>query len=236
MLLDGQNLFEPQRSFAGSWNVPSAIDALDAESGGAAPVVVGVPNAGARRIWEYAPFRDRRFGGGGASRYLGFLLRTVVPEIEATLRVDRRPESRGLGGASLGGLFSLWAHRRAHHQFGRILAMSPTTLFAGEALHAFLSGAPFAPGRIWLDCGGEEGRRRKRKRPAKRPKPPRAPTAYVERVRRLRRVLETSGYVRGRNLHYREEPGGVHHESSWARRLPAALGWLYGDPPRPLTA
>ncbi len=136
--------------------------------------------------------------------------------------VDRRPQGHALGGASLGALVSLWGLFASGGAFGGVLAMSPTTLFAGEALRDFLAGAEHLPARIWLDCGFEEGRRRSRRR-----KRATSPTAYVRRVRRLRRALEKLGYRRGEELEYLEEPGGVHHESAWARRLPAALAWLH---------
>jgi predicted alpha/beta superfamily hydrolase len=220
---DGQNLFDPATSFAGSWRVPEAIDALDLETG-RAPVVVGVPNGGARRLWEYSPFRDPRWGGGGAARQLAFLVERVRPLALRSFAVDRRPEAHGLGGASLGALVSLWGLFASGGEFGSVLAMSPTTLLAGEALRDFLLRRAHLPARIYLDCGLEEGRRRNRRK-----RRPASPTAYVRRVRRLRRALEQLGYRRGDELEYLEEPDGIHHESAWARRLPGALRWLYRD-------
>ena len=42
----------------------------------------------------------------------------------------------------------------------------------------------------------------------------------------MRDLLERKGYRPGENLLYVEEEGGIHHESSWARRLPDALRFL----------
>lgn len=222
-LQDGQNLFDPATAIAGGWRVPETLARLAAV--GRRPVVVGIPS-GPRRFDEYSPFRDPDLGGGGAARYLRFLLERVRPLVERAFAVDRAPAARLLGGSSLGGHFALWGFFAARREFGGALVMSPTTRFAGESLLAFLEQSAFLPGWIWLDCGGEEGRRRLR-RPSGAA--PRAPTAYVRRVRRLRRALERLGWVEGETLRYREEPGGRHHEPAWARRLPAALAWLLAD-------
>ena len=221
VLHDGQNLFDPEWSFAGSWRVPAAIDALDRTTG-AAPVVIGVPNGGARRLREYTPFRDHRLGGGGARQHLRFLLDEVVPRAERAFRVERRPSGRGVGGSSLGASVSLWAAFEARGELGAVLAMSPTTRFAGEALRDYLRAVRRPPPlRVYLDCGLEEGRR-----PGAVADAP-TPTAYVRRVRRLRRALERLGLGEPATLRYVEEPGGRHEEAAWARRLPTALDWLY---------
>jgi len=225
VLLDGQNLFDDRAAFAGrSWRIAAALDAFEGEPGGA-PWVVGVANAGTRRIREYAPFRDRRFGGGGARLTLRFLLAEVVPRVARAVAVARRRDGEpalGVGGSSLGGSFALWALFASRGAFERVLAMSPTTRFAGEALRGYLRRQRHRAARLYLDCGLAEGRRRGlRFRPA-------APSAYVRRVRRLSRALEEIGYVRGRDLVHVEAPGGEHTEHDWGARFPGALAALYG--------
>ena len=58
---DGQNLFEPEKSFAGAWGAHEA--ALTAARLGYDAILVGVPNTGVYRIDEYSPWRDERLGG-----------------------------------------------------------------------------------------------------------------------------------------------------------------------------
>jgi enterochelin esterase-like enzyme len=224
LLHDGQNLFEEAKSYAGSWHVPRTIDRLDGEG---LPLVVAAPaNGGAKRIWEYAPFVDRKHGGGGAEHHLAFLMETVVPIVRSGFAVSSRREEQAIGGASLGGLASLWALFRAPGEFGRVLAMSPTTLLAGESLRAFVRRARPVEARIYLDCGLEEGRRKRR---WKWPLPHFRPTAYVRRVRRLRRALEAKGFREPESLRYLEAEGGTHSEAAWGRRLPDALRYLWGE-------
>ena len=42
--------------------------------------------------------------------------------------------------------------------------------------------------------------------------------------------LVTRGFVRGRDVVYRETPGGRHHPSTWARELPEFLRWAFPGP------
>ena len=49
---------------------------------------------------------------------------------------------------------------------------------------------------------------------------------YLLHVRRMDEMLRRKGYRPGESLRYVEEEGGIHHESAWARRLPAALRFL----------
>jgi hypothetical protein len=51
---DGQNLFDPALSYAGSWCVDLALN--KAARRGLEAIAVGVPNAGEERIAEYNPF------------------------------------------------------------------------------------------------------------------------------------------------------------------------------------
>ena len=58
-------------------------------------------------------------------------------------------------------------------------------------------------------------RRRRSARPAKSPSGA------------MRRLLEGRGWRRNEDLGFVEEPGAAHDETSWARRLPEALRFLY---------
>jgi predicted alpha/beta superfamily hydrolase len=230
MLLDGQNLFDDAASFAGSWRAAEAVDRIAADA--LAPIVVGIPNSGARRLVEYTPFRDPRHGGGGARRTLALLAETVRPLIERSFSVDRANGSWALGGASLGGHFALWSFFAAPALAGAAIAMSPTTLWGGQSLLAFVERARERGGRIHLDCGTEEGRRRGRRASARS-----SPTAYVRRVRRLRRALGRKGFAAGESLAYVEQDGATHDERAWGSRLEGALRFVLapdGPPARVL--
>ncbi|MBP9143721.1 MAG: alpha/beta hydrolase [Thermoanaerobaculia bacterium] len=219
-LQDGQNLFDPATAFAATWRAERALDRL---AGRGRPVIaVGVPNSGLRRIHEYAPFLDRRYGGGGGGDYLEWLAGTVQPLIEKQFRVARGRETTAIAGASMGGLISLYAFGRLPERFGLVGGMSPSLFFGDEALTRWLGERPLAGGRVYLDIGTLEGRRNRRRRT-----PPKSPSGAMRRLRRLRLAFEKAGYRRGEDLEWIEEPGGRHDEAAWARRLPGMLDFLF---------
>lgn len=224
VLQDGQNLFDDATSFAGAWRVERAIDELAAA--GHPVIAVGVPNAEKHRIHEYAPVRDRRYGGGGGEAYNGYLVDSVLPAVGKGFRVRHDREAVGVAGASMGGLISLHAFFAWPERFGRVGAMSPSLFFGREALTRWIGRRPFPGGRVYLDIGTLEGRRFRRRKSL-----PRFPSGAMRRLRKLRKRLEKLGYRRGADLEWIEESGGRHDEAAWARRLPGMLRFLFASEP-----
>ena len=205
-LQDGQNLFDPAASFAGSWRVDWAMDWASAR--GVEGIVVGIPNRGVERIDEYNPFVDRERGPGGGERYLDFLAGTVKPLVDRRYPTVPGRENTGVAGSSMGGLISLYAFLRRPDVFGVAGVLSPSLWFADRAIFSVLEAAPPVPGRIYLDIGRREG------------------ADTLADARRLRDALEARGYQRGRSLRYVEDRSGVHQEAAWGRRFRAALPFL----------
>jgi predicted alpha/beta superfamily hydrolase len=219
---DGQNLFDAGTSFAGEWRVDESLEALADE--GIEAIVVGIPNAGERRLAEYSPWPDPRYDGGRAADYVRFVVDTVKPLVDASFRTSTERHLTGAVGSSMGGLVSLYAFFERADVFGLVGALSPSVGFARSALIDYLEGVSLVPGRIYIDVGTHEGAPRSRDplhlRPRSRP--------YVSLVRRTRDILVRKGYTAGRDLLYVEEEGGMHNEDAWARRLPNALRFLLG--------
>ena len=163
---DGQNLADPHRAFAGTWDLPRAID--DLARRGLEAIVVGVPNSGAERLREYSPFADARHGGGGGDAYLAFVERTLKPLIDRRVRTRPEREATGIFGSSMGGLISLYSFFRAPETFGFVGAMSPSLWFGGRAIIDYIERDGRPPGRIYVDAGTEEGaEHRARRQPAR---------------------------------------------------------------------
>lgn len=224
-LQDGQNLFGPPELSGSSWNAGIALQQL--EDQGIAIIAVGVPHAEGDRIREYSPIPDSRHGGGGGELYLGFLVETVVPRIDAAFRTLPDPMHRAVLGSSLGGLISLWCALRHPEVFGSVGALSPSLGFADGAIFEELAKARRLPRRVYLDVGTEEipdaswlDRLFRR----------RSSWHYARRVRRLRRRLVEAGLRPGVDLLHVEEPGAGHSEVAWGRRLPLALRFLFSEP------
>jgi predicted alpha/beta superfamily hydrolase len=203
---DGQNLADPERAFAGTWDLPRALENLAAR--GLETIVVGIPNSGAERLREYSPFPDDRLGGGGGDAYLAFIERTLKPLVDRRVRTRPEREATGIFGSSMGGLISLYSFFRAPATFGFVGAMSPSLWFGGRAIIEFIEKDCTPPGRLYVDAGTEEG------------------AGTVKDAAQLARVLERKGYVPGESMIFTSVEGGRHEEAHWAERLVPALEFL----------
>ncbi len=204
-LQDGQNLFDPATSYVEPWGLLEVLDRLS--EAGTEALVVGIPNLGRLRRYEYSPFRDTLHGGGGGDRYLAFLVETVKPLIDRDFPTAPGPAATVLGGASLGGLISLYGAYRHPELFGAALVQSPALWFAGAAIFPWVTDRP-RPARMHLDIGTGEGEE------------------ALADARRLRDLLLEQGAKLGRDFSYVEEENGDHHEVTWARRFETALPFL----------
>jgi len=211
-LHDGQNLFDPETSFikGNYWRVGEAADAMIA-SGEVEPlVIVGIYNAGARRINEYTPLEDRRLGGGNADAYGQMLVEELKPFVAHHYRTLAGPENCGMGGSSLGGLVTLYLGMRYPEVYGKLAVFSPSVWWRDRVILKYVEGIPQKTGqRIWLDIGTDEGRR------------------AMPDVRALKRMLVKKGWRPGKDLEYREIPGGQHSEYAWAERVAPMLKFLF---------
>jgi len=217
-LHDGQNLFEPHRSFAGDiWHVQSTADAL-IRAGEIEPlIIVGIDHAGAQRIDEYTPTADLRTKRGGQAKLYGRLIvEELKPWIDQEFRTLSDACHTAMGGSSLGGLVSLYLGFRAPHVFGRLAIFSPSLWWDRRMmLQRLRANIHRRRTRIWLDIGTREGR------------------VYVQTVnhtRELRDQLVKRGWRQGEDLFYFEDSGAMHTERAWAHRLPMALKFLFPPP------
>jgi predicted alpha/beta superfamily hydrolase len=225
---DGQNLFDEKTSYVGEWEVDETITQLSAE--GLAAIVVGIPNTGERRFFEYNPYdsmlEDDHRGEG--KEYLSFIIHTLKPIIDVDFRTLPGAESTGIAGSSMGGLISLYAILVHPEVFGFSGSLSTAFWFGNFGLHETIRTMSRGYGKIYLDVGGREGETF-----GDLPEPWRSRVkdrdeAYVSGVRTLHNLLLENGYSEGSSLLYVEEPEGKHREDAWARRFPGAIRFLLG--------
>jgi len=217
-LNDGQNLFQPETSFAGvHWQVGETASRLIAEGKIPPIIIVRIDNTGKSRLREYIPYRslDPRVFGPKGKEYPNFLLREVIPLIEQHYLVGKGPEHTGLGGSSLGGLITLYTQLASAGVFGRLLIESPSLFVAGRKVLAEARSFRDWPFRVYVGMGTKEiGNPQKDER-------------VVDDVRELERILTSAGLGEQR-LMVRIEEGANHSEGAWALRFPAALQFLFG--------
>jgi predicted alpha/beta superfamily hydrolase len=199
---DGQNLFDPETSFIPGkyWRMGETADEL-IEAGAIEPLIlVGIYNAGVGRIEEYTP--------GGADAYGRMLVEELKPFIDAQYRT--LPERCGMGGASLGGLVTLYLGLRYATLFSRLAVMSPSVWWGRRMILRVVAALKTKPAlRIWLDVGTNEAKR------------------SVPDARALRDGLIKKGWRPDGDLAYLEAAGGAHTESAWAERVAPMLRFLY---------
>lgn len=228
---DGQNLFDAHTSFAGEWHMDEIMLQLGAQQAASddptsdtkeaqyEAIIVGLPNTG-ERFSEYNPFalRSAHWPASRGADYVRWLIETVKPMIDADFRTLPDADHTGIGGSSMGGLISLYAHIVHNDVFGMGLSMSPSAWLGGRTLMQMIADEARGRGRLYLDVGAHEGRTDNRSHN----------NYYVRMGRQMRDALLQSGYIEGQTLCYVEDEDGEHNEASWSRRLPGALRFVLG--------
>ncbi|CAA9310024.1 MAG: hypothetical protein AVDCRST_MAG68-1275 [uncultured Gemmatimonadetes bacterium] len=215
---DGQNLFDAATAFSGEWGVDEALDSLHA-AGDPGVIVVGVDNGGQKRLDEYSPWKNARYGGGEGDAYVDFLATTLKPYVDRRFRTRPGAGSTGIMGSSMGGLISLYAGLKYPEVFGRVGVFSPALWFAPAIFPYAAAADPRRAGsRVYFATGGREGDQ---------------PEVYVRDQERMLETLAASGF-RGRNeVSAAIRPDGTHAEWFWRREFPDAYRWLFAGAPRP---
>lgn len=214
-LQDGQNLFDPATAFGGRhWLAGETADELICSRRIEPLIMVGIYNAGVRRISEYTPTRDRRQRKGGkGDRYAEMLVRELKPFIDHEYRTRKGAADTGVGGSSLGALVSLQTALLYPKVFGKIAAISPSVWWDDKSILRLVRDyrARQRP-RIWLDAGTSEG------------------PDVIDDLRLLRAALLEKGWREGADIRYAEVEGGGHNEGAWAARFGCVLEFLYSVP------
>ena len=118
------------------------------------------PNYDVLRRWELSPvpFGDDGGGSGHAADFLRTIETVVIPFVEKEYRAD--PSYRVLGGASLGGLFTLYAMYTNPTLFAAYIAVTPAVVVGNDWLLGYedafaKSGRPLKV-RLHVSGGGNE--------------------------------------------------------------------------------
>ena len=219
-LNDGQNLFDPERAFAGNtWRVHETVNRLVRDRIIPPLLVVGIDHGGTRRAREYLPVEDDRNPAARrpmGRRYVRFITEEVVPFIERRYPVSRRTSARAFGGSSYGAVAALLTVLEVPGVFGRLLIESPSLYVGGRLLLRKARRAPRWPSRVYLGVGTTETSRDE------------INAETVDNVRALESILRDGG-LGPKRLKVVVQEGARHSEDAWAARLPEALAFLFGQ-------
>jgi predicted alpha/beta superfamily hydrolase len=227
-LHDGQNLFDPRGATIGiEWGVDETAERLILADRIEPIIVVGISST-EDRLAEYSMPADSGFGPGDDSdprrpaglgdRYARFLVEELKPFIDKKYRTRTGREHTAVGGASLGGIISLYIGSLYPDVFSGYAVVSPTLSWNdGQILRQLeKDGAWLKRMKIWLDVGTAEGRQRGD-----------GTVRNVENARALVKIFDRWGLAPGRDYYYWEEFGARHNEAAWASRLDKILLFLF---------
>jgi len=212
----------------GAWHLAEALAGLAAQ-GRVVPLVVAI-EAGPDRIEEYGLAGRPDYAGRGkrAADFQRFVLGTVLPAVRLRYGVTAVPARTGIMGASLGGLAALdlaWGHSEV---FGFTGIFSGSFWWRGDdtsraarqtsrLAHRLVRETPRpARLRLWFEVGtkDEAGDR--------------DGNGVIDAIQDTTELIDElgqRGFLRGKDLVYREVKEGRHHESTWAQVLPEFLEW-----------
>ncbi|MFO1408731.1 MAG: alpha/beta hydrolase-fold protein [Steroidobacteraceae bacterium] len=220
-MLDGQNLFDACLSDVShrEWQLDETVRRLAAEGRIPPMIVVGVDHAGADRAREYLPYpdyvSDPEMQPQG-KRFPDFLVREVLPLVNAHYRTLTGFPNTALGGSSYGGIATLWALMARPMEFGYGLIESPSLQIGMGQLVRDTNPFVARPVRIFMGFGGLEEEN------------PMFQALMVGQCQTVVSNLRSQGYDDS-NLRFVVTPGARHNEDAWAGRLPEALTFLFHD-------
>lgn len=125
-------------------------------------IVVGIDYPGASgRNQDYGPVTQRYFpmdAKRGAANFIRVVKEEIIPYVESRYRAD--PADRGIGGHSMGGLFTAYALLHETDTFQRFWISSPSLFFEDEVLFkdfsVFNSKSLSKPLYVFTNAGGDE--------------------------------------------------------------------------------
>ena len=218
-IFDGQNVFDACTSFGGKeWRVDETLTRLIGEGKVEPMIVVGIDHAKEQRAYEWLPWRDNvqdpGSGPAGGTRLPEFMMKDVMPVMEARYRILKGPENTGIAGSSYGGVAALYTGVMAPTVFGEVIGESPVLWVGNGEMMRDTVGIPSAPAKVFLGYGMKEW------------KDPAANAASVKMLNQLAGNLRAAIYRPG-EVRMEIDPEAAHNEEAWAKRFPEAVEFLF---------
>lgn len=207
LMHDGQNIFDPSTSAFGiDWQIDEAADSLMRSGKIPEVIIAGLYNSRARSK-EYTP-------GDTGIAFMNYIIDTVLPVLRKEFRVKEGRENLFTGGSSAGGTISfmlVWNHPEL---FSGALCFSPAFRIERLDVVRFVeeSDGKKKPLKFYFDNGGVGLEARLQ-------------PGLDEMISELKKA----GYQEGKDYTLVIDNEAEHNEPAWAKRIPAALLWFFGD-------
>jgi predicted alpha/beta superfamily hydrolase len=202
---DAQNLFDAKTAaFGVEWGIDETVNRLVATGVMDEIIVVGIDNTPGR-IPELTPCCDPKHGGGKLDAYQDFVVDTVKPYVDKTLRTLPGKQHTAIMGSSLGGLASVVIAQRRPDVFSMAGGVSSSFWWNNKGMLDKLPSR--VPVRFYLDAGTRDD--------------------GLPDTTQMRDAMLRQGYRDGTDLLYYADQGGGHNEKSWAARVDRPLTWFF---------
>ncbi len=204
---DGQNLFNELSSGFGEWGVDEWMDSLSAKRQYEC-IVVGIDN-GPKRLNEYNPFDNERFGKAEGEAYVEFLAQTLKPFIDSRYRTIQDKNHNIIAGSSMGGLISYYAALKYPSVFGKAGVFSPAFWTATPGIKQLTDSlASKVNGKFFFFMGAHEG---------------------DEYINDMFDIMQSLAKNSSSLMYAAIDPDGKHNEATWRKWFPEFLKFMMAD-------
>ncbi|MGO4892601.1 alpha/beta hydrolase [Flavobacterium sp. W21_SRS_FM6] len=208
-MLDGQNLFDDATAYAGEWGVDETLNQM-ATTEGLKFIVVGIDNGGDKRMNEYSPWVNKRFGAAQGALFTTFIVDVVKPFIDNNYRTLDDVEHTAIIGSSMGGLLAHYA-LHAHPQiFGKAGIFSPSYWYSADVFTYSKDHKASLDAKIYVMYGDKEG------------------DGMIVDTTYMQQQLRKQGHPR-QNMLFKRVLGGEHNEALWRSQFADAVRWLFSS-------
>ena len=211
---DGQNLFDAATSFSGEWQVDETLNKLYEENGFEL-IVIGIDNGGEKRLDEYSPWKNEKYGGGEGVAYVDFLVKTLKPFVDKNYRTLTDRESTLIMGSSMGGLISYYAALKYSNVFGKAGLFSPALWFSNESFKLAKEKGNLKETKMYFLAGDREGDNVKFEEI----------NQTVSDMNKVVTLLKDEGFTSD-NIFTKVVSDGKHNEELWRNNFEEAILWL----------
>ncbi len=201
---DGQNLFNEQTAFAGEWGIDECLDTLEPKLNKEC-IIIGIDNGGDKRMTEYNPYDDAKYGKGEGKQYLDFIAATLKPYIDKNYRTLKDAQHTFIAGSSMGGLIAMYALVQYPDVFGGAGIFSPA-FWVTPQLYTDVANAKWQKKfRIYFYAGEKES---------------------LTMVKDAQKMLNTIKAKQCCDMQFITFPLGQHNEKYWREEFPDFYRWL----------
>ncbi|MDC9723751.1 MAG: alpha/beta hydrolase-fold protein [Urechidicola sp.] len=212
---DGQNLFDDTSSFSGEWQVDETLDKLYEENGFSA-IVIGIENGGVKRLDEYSPWENEKYGGGEGEKYIQFIAETLKPFVDENYRTKSDKENTAIIGSSMGGLISFYAVLKYNTTFGLGGIYSPSFWFSEKSFEFAKINGNLDTTKFYFLAGAAEDDNETFEGISK----------TSQDLYKMDTIIKAQGFNK-KNSIIKVVPGGKHNEKLWRENFEEAIRWLF---------